>query len=97
MGEQRGRARRLEPVGLRMDCAGTFKVRPLDAYERLLTEVIRGNLTLFMRNDELEAAWRWVDPILAAWQEDGDRPRGYNAGSWGPSSAVSLLARDGFG
>ena len=97
MAKQPGPAMRLKPVSLRLDFARTFKVRPLDAYERLLTEVIRGNLTLFMRNDELEAAWRWVDPILAAWQEDGDRPRGYNAGRWGPSSAVSLLARDGFG
>lgn len=96
LAKQPGPAMRLKPVSLRLDFARTFKVRPLDAYERLLTEVIRGNLTLFMRNDELEAAWRWVDPILAAWKDDGDRPRGYNAGSWGPSSAVSLLAREGF-
>ncbi|RZO83731.1 MAG: glucose-6-phosphate dehydrogenase [Oceanococcus sp.] len=95
LAKQPGPAMRLKPVSLHLDFASTFKVRPLDAYERLLTEVIRGNLTLFMRNDELEAAWRWVDPIIAAWQDSGEPPRSYNAGSWGPSSAVSLLARDG--
>lgn len=94
LAKQPGPAMRLKPVNLHLDFAQTFKVRPLDAYERLLTEVIRGNLTLFMRNDELEAAWRWCDPILAAWADDGDPPRGYNAGSWGPASAVSLMARD---
>ncbi len=56
LAKQPGPAMRLKPVSLRLDFARTFKVRPLDAYERLLTEVIRGNLTLFMRNDELEAA-----------------------------------------
>ena len=95
LAKQPGPAMRLKPVSLHLDFASTFKVRPLDAYERLLTEVIRGNLTLFMRNDELEAAWRWVDPIIAAWRDSGEAPRSYNAGSWGPSSAVSMLARDG--
>ncbi len=95
LAKQPGPAMRLKPVTLNLDFARTFKVRPLDAYERLLTEVVRGNLTLFMRNDELEAAWRWVDPILAAWADSGEAPKGYTAGSWGPSSAVSLLARAG--
>lgn len=91
-----GNAMRLRPVNLNLDFAETFRVRALDAYERLLMEVIRGNLTLFMRNDELEAAWRWIDPIIAAWDAEGDRPKAYNAGSWGPSAAISLLAKDGF-
>ena len=69
------------------------RIEDLDG--QTLTEVVRGNLTLFMRNDELEAAWRWVDPILAAWADSGEAPKGYTAGSWGPSSAVSLLARAG--
>lgn len=91
-----GNNMRLRPVNLNLDFAQTFKVRALDAYERLMMDVIRGNLTLFMRNDELEAAWRWIDPIIAAWDSEGDRPKPYNAGSWGPSSAISLLAKDGY-
>lgn len=91
-----GNAMRLRPVNLNLDFAQTFRVRALDAYERLLMEVIRGNLTLFMRNDELEAAWRWIDPIIGAWETEGDRPKAYSAGSWGPSAAISLLAKDGY-
>ncbi|MBI2381276.1 MAG: glucose-6-phosphate dehydrogenase [Gammaproteobacteria bacterium] len=64
-----------------------------DAYERLLVDAIVGRSTLFMRRDELEAAWCWVEPILAAWQSG--RPEPYLAGSWGPLAADLLLARDG--
>lgn len=66
-----------------------------DAYERLLVDAIVGRSTLFMRRDELMAAWAWVEPILSAWREDWDRPEPYLAGSWGPSAANLLLARDG--
>ena len=55
----------LKPVDLSLDFADAFKTRQLDAYERLLTDVINGTLTLFMRRDELEAAWSWIDPIRA--------------------------------
>ena len=96
LAKQPGNTMRLRPVNLNLDFAQTFKVRALDAYERLFMEIIRGNLTLFMRNDELEAAWRWIDPIVAAGAAEGDRPKPYNAGSWGPSSAISLLAKDGY-
>ena len=58
-------------------------------------EVIQGNLTLFMRRDEVDAAWRWIDPIRAAWDDDLDGPRPYAAGTWGPAAAASLIARDG--
>jgi glucose-6-phosphate 1-dehydrogenase len=71
-------------------------VRNPDAYERLILDVIRGNQTLFMRRDEVEAAWMWVDPILKAW--DGRRSRtvqNYTAGTWGPSSSIALIERDG--
>ncbi len=66
-----------------------------DAYERLIMDVIRGNQTLFMRGDEVEAAWAWTDPIIADWTERGDKPQTYEAGSTGPEEALMLLHRDG--
>ena len=66
-----------------------------DAYERLIMDVIRGNQTLFMRGDEVEAAWAWTDPIIAGWEERGDRPKGYDPGSSGPEDALMLVHRDG--
>jgi glucose-6-phosphate 1-dehydrogenase len=86
---------RLRHVPLDMTFAEAFGVQQRDAYERLLLDVVRGNPTLFMRRDEVEAAWRWADPILAAWAAAGDSPRPYAAGSWGPSAAVALIERDG--
>jgi glucose-6-phosphate 1-dehydrogenase len=86
----------LKPVDLSLDFADAFKARQLDAYERLLTDVINGTLTLFMRRDELDAAWSWIDPIRAAWQQYDERPKIYTAGSWGPAAASSLISRDGF-
>jgi glucose-6-phosphate 1-dehydrogenase len=86
----------LQPVDLSLDLADSFKVRQLDAYERLLTDIIKGNLTLFMRRDELDAAWRWIDPIRHGWQVHDRAPKLYTAGSWGPSAATSLISRDGF-
>ncbi len=65
-----------------------------DAYERLIMDVIRGNQTLFMRGDELEAAWAWTDPIIAAWEAGTKRPEPYDAGSSGPEEALRLLHRD---
>ncbi len=66
-----------------------------DAYERLIMDVIRGNQTLFMRGDEVEAAWAWTDPIIRAWEERGDVPKPYDQGSSGPEDALMLLHRDG--
>ena len=66
-----------------------------DAYERLIMDVIRGNQTLFMRGDEVEAAWAWADPIIAGWEERGNRPQGYDPGSSGPEDALMLMHRDG--
>ncbi|MBZ4021861.1 glucose-6-phosphate dehydrogenase [Rhodobacter sp. TJ_12] len=66
-----------------------------DAYERLIMDVIRGNQTLFMRGDEVEAAWAWTDPIIAGWEARGDKPRPYDAGSSGPEDALMLMHRDG--
>lgn len=80
-------------LDLRYDTA--FDVRTPDAYERLLTDVIRGDQTLFMRRDEVEAAWAWVDPIIRGWADANARPVRYGAGSWGPSQAIGLIERDG--
>ena len=66
-----------------------------DAYERLITDVIRGNQTLFMRGDEVEAAWAWTDPIIEAWEARGDAPLPYDTGSSGPTEALALMHRDG--
>ncbi len=66
-----------------------------DAYERLLMDVVRGNQTLFMRGDEVEAAWKWIDPIIDAWEASGIRPEGYDPNSRGPIAAVEMMARDG--
>jgi len=66
-----------------------------DAYERLIMDVIRGDQTLFMRGDEVEAAWSWVDPIITGWEEARQAPSLYDAGSSGPEDALMLLHREG--
>ena len=65
-----------------------------DAYERLIMDVIRGNQTLFMRGDEVEAAWRWTDPLIEGWKARGDVPKLYDQGSAGPEDAMALLHRE---
>jgi glucose-6-phosphate 1-dehydrogenase len=65
------------------------------AYERLLLDVIGGNSTLFVRRDEVEEAWRWVDGVADAWKEAGLTPKPYAAGSWGPAGAFALIERAG--
>jgi len=66
-----------------------------DAYERLIMDVIRGNQTLFMRGDEVEAAWAWTDPIIQGWEARHDVPKTYESGSMGPDDALALMHRDG--
>jgi len=66
-----------------------------DAYERLIMDVIRGNQTLFMRGDEVEAAWAWTDPLINGWEARNDVPKLYDAGSSGPEDALMLLHREG--
>ena len=68
---------------------------PADAYERLIMDVVRGNQTLFMRGDEVEAAWGWTDPIIEGWQARGDVPKPYEAQTKGPTDADQLMRRDG--
>ncbi|MHB1110493.1 MAG: glucose-6-phosphate dehydrogenase [Devosia sp.] len=86
---------RLREVPLNLSFAQAFSERTPEAYERLLLDVVRGNQTLFMRRDELEAAWSWVDPIRQAWDAASDAPQPYSAGTWGPTGAIALIERDG--
>ena len=65
------------------------------AYERLLLDLIEGDQTLFVRRDEVEEQWKWVDAIRGLWKSTGLKPRNYSAGSWGPSAAIALTERDG--
>jgi glucose-6-phosphate 1-dehydrogenase len=86
---------RMRPVSLALNYTQAFQRRSPDAYERLLMDVVRGDPTLFMRRDEVEAAWAWAEPILRQWQESGRVPRLYPAGTDGPADAATRLERDG--
>ena len=77
------------------DALGTEGTDMPDAYERLIMDVIRGNQTLFMRGDEVEAAWAWADPIIRGWEERIEKPQAYDTGSSGPDDALMLMHRDG--
>lgn len=87
---------RLSQVALDLDFHQEFDhARRRIAYERLYLDAIEGNGTLFVRRDETEAAWQWVDAMAAGWRAAGMLPRPYPAGTWGPASAVSLIDRGG--
>lgn len=86
----------LREVPLDLSLSQAFsKTRNRIAYERLLLDLIDGDPTLFVRRDEVEAQWRWVDRIRKTWEENGITPKSYGAGSWGPSAAIALTERDG--
>ena len=84
----------LRPVSLDLSFEETFGLRYPDAYERLLMEVLRGNPALFMRRDEVDAAWQWIDSIIAGWETSSQKVETYVAGSWGPTASSLLLDRD---
>jgi glucose-6-phosphate 1-dehydrogenase len=86
----------LSPVHLDLDFDKRFGSERVGAYERLLLDVLDGRLNLFVRSDEQEEAWRWVEPILQHWTADTQGPRHYAAGTWGPSASSAMIARDGF-
>jgi len=87
---------RLREIPLDLGLANAFsEYRRRIAYERLLLDLIEGDPTLFVRRDEVEAQWSWIDGIRAAWADKGMEPRPYAAGTWGPSSAIALTERDG--
>ncbi|RYH03451.1 glucose-6-phosphate dehydrogenase [Salipiger sp. IMCC34102] len=77
------------------DALGEDAESATDAYERLIMDVIRGNQTLFMRGDEVEAAWAWTDPIIEGWEARNDVPKLYDQGSAGPEDSMMLMHRDG--
>ena len=68
--------------------------RVIDAYERLMLEILNGNQSLFVSRNEVEAAWTWVDSVISAWQETNERPKPYSAGTWGPEDSISLVMND---
>ena len=94
--DNRRNASSLAPVQLDLDFDKRFGSGRVGAYERLLLDVIDGRLNLFVRSDEQEEAWRWVEPILNYWKNDPQGPRPYAAGTWGPSASSAMIARDGF-
>ena len=77
------------------DALGDQDADHVDAYERLIMDVIRGNQTLFMRGDEVEAAWAWTDPLIQGWEARNDVPKPYDSGSDGPTVSTELMRRDG--
>ncbi|MEF7616444.1 glucose-6-phosphate dehydrogenase [Aquincola sp. MAHUQ-54] len=91
-----GQTEALSPVFLDLDFDKAFSSERVGAYERLLLDAIAGKLNLFVRSDEQEQAWRWVEPVLDAWANDDAAPRLYAPGSWGPPASSALVARDGF-
>jgi glucose-6-phosphate 1-dehydrogenase len=91
-----GQGEALSPVSLDLDFDKAFPSERVGAYERLLLDAIAGRLNLFVRSDEQEQAWRWVEPILDTWARDPSDLKTYAAGSWGPPAASAMVARDGF-
>ena len=82
------------PLDIAMPDAFSGTVRRI-AYERLLLDLIEGDQTLFVRRDEIEAQWEWIDAIRQLWADKGIKPKTYGAGSWGPNAAIALAERDG--
>jgi glucose-6-phosphate 1-dehydrogenase len=81
---------------LQLNFSETYKsARIPDAYERLLLELMQGNQYLFVRKDEVEYAWHWCDQLIEGWQQLGDKPKPYPAGTWGPVASIALITRDG--
>jgi glucose-6-phosphate 1-dehydrogenase len=90
-----GEHMRLQQSKLDLSFDETFKSQRIaDAYERLLLEAMLGNQYLFVRRDEVEQAWHWVDGILNAWKNNNEPAKTYQAGTWGPVASISMLARD---
>ena len=92
--KQPGPGMRLRPVDLNLNLTESITERQHSAYERLIVDLLRGSQTLFLRHDELEAAWSWIDPIQEAWQKSDKAPAGYQAGTWGPAESSHLVFED---
>ena len=86
----------IKKVGLDVSLSDAFaSSRRRVAYERLLLDLLEGDTTLFVRRDEIEAAWTWVDSIHKAWDDASLTAKPYTAGTWGPSAAIGMIERDG--
>ena len=86
----------LREVPLDLSLTAAFaRARRRIAYERLLLDLIEGEQTLFVRRDEVEAQWRWIDAIRKVWADEGIEPKAYAAGGWGPNASIALTERDG--
>lgn len=94
-GKRFGPGMEIRTMDLNLNPGARSNRKPVDAYERLIVDVVHGDQTLFLRQDELEQAWEWVKPILTEWEKSTAPPEEYSAGSWGPSAATLLLAKDG--
>ncbi|OYX09478.1 MAG: glucose-6-phosphate dehydrogenase [Sphingomonadales bacterium 32-68-7] len=92
--DREGLSLREVPLKIAMTDAFSGKEKRI-AYERLLLDLIEANQTLFVRRDEVEAQWTWIDGIRAQWHAEGLTPKPYNSGAWGPSAAIALTERDG--
>ncbi len=92
--KQPGPGMRLRPVDLNLNLTSSITGRQHSAYEKLIVDLLSGSQTLFLRHDELEAAWTWIDPILEAWQNSEKAPFFYQAGTWGPSESSHLMFED---
>jgi glucose-6-phosphate 1-dehydrogenase len=92
--DRQGIRLRSVPLDIRMPDAFAGPTKRI-AYERLLLDLIEGDQTLFVRRDEVEAQWEWIDAIRASWTDHGMVPQPYTAGSWGPTAAIALAAKDG--
>jgi glucose-6-phosphate 1-dehydrogenase len=90
-----GEGMKVQPISLDVALSEAYQTRQWDAYERLIMDVVHGKLTLFMRRDELDAAWQWLEPIQKEWEHGSQPPRSYAAGTWGPTASSTLIARDG--
>jgi len=94
--KQPGPGVRLRSVNMRFNYARAFGDSTPDAYETLLLDVMQNDPTLFMRFDQVEAAWRILQPVLEVWSSSDDLNfPNYPAGGWGPTTSDALLARDG--
>ena len=90
-----GQAFQVRSVSMDFFYGAAFLEETPEAYERLLLDALVGDATLFIRTDEVEQAWRIVDPLLQAWEKDDVPVAKYEAGTWGPQEADQLIEADG--
>jgi glucose-6-phosphate 1-dehydrogenase len=86
---------RIKPVNMDFRYQSAFGGKPPEAYERLLLDAIHGDSTLFIRRDEVEESWKYIDRLQEGWANDDPPLPAYTAGTWGPAEAHVMLAQDG--